>query len=523
MSQIIGGSFAVKYHGIDTQIADIDILSTGGDDVKDEKDVIKCDSNKLILKLPHSKIIIPDLITMTLIYKSHIHRIIRHGNHQSSVMKWFSQIRRYGQLLKKAGKTNILKILYGKGEHYVDAIATDKQYYEDEPLDYLIYRKFYIARFNEANEKWGDAIVEMKKTNEEFFNDNVLRFVDHDEVIHRKIADWKRGTKSELPFECFKEDSKMAELSSKLFFLDENEDKRISCVREEIMALFIERKLLPALVKFGKIPMGLEEQLFEITSHHITNLCGTGHYWLRQWCLDNFEKFDPLRHSYDIDGMIKITKDIVDEHKLTSKTVESKDETTESKNNDSNSDDEKVESKDINSNSDDDSEWDIRPIYLLKSGRYTKNKPKLTDEVRTTYFVRHDYDDDYIGWFDETPEEPERCYDSSCSSYGSWGDVRYKSDGYLQDYSREGTFKFRVWKHDGYVENKDNIETSEKYVLDATYYYSYGGCGTQRGGTYTHVSSYGDYEESVDNLLKKILHYKGSIEDCCNSESSDSE
>ena len=100
-------------------------------------------------------------------------------------------------------------------------------------------------------------------------------------------------------------------------FLSDDKNTQIQTIREEIMVLFLERKLIPIMVKYkdqnrpykSLLKKYRNEQMLEIIAHFITNLCGQGHSWLRTWCIDHVYSFTNLK-SYNHKGNEDIAKSI---------------------------------------------------------------------------------------------------------------------------------------------------------------------------------------------------------------------
>ena len=113
--------------------------------------------------------------------------------------------------------------------------------------------------------------------NEEFFNDNVDREFEHDEL--HKIVAYPKDT----VFDKIKEDKYRAEVSEHLFY-DLPEEEKIRMVKEEAYVLALERyilndnKLMPKVVAYKRMMKKL--------------LMGLTPLWLAKWMTLNFEKLD---------------------------------------------------------------------------------------------------------------------------------------------------------------------------------------------------------------------------------------
>lgn len=116
-------------------------------------------------------------------------------------------------------------------KHAKDIILLQQNGYEPDRTIYFSLRKFWEKRF-------GQKKAYLKKSNEEFFEDNVDRYYSHDS-LHQSVAYHERPL-----YERLKDDLDSAYCSESRFKLLSPEDKR-KLAREEIYATALERFLIP--------------------------------------------------------------------------------------------------------------------------------------------------------------------------------------------------------------------------------------------------------------------------------------
>ena len=268
--------------------------------------------NPKVIKLFNQfEVIVAPLEILYVIKKSHIHRILPVTSSNSSNAKiWYKQMEHYSWMRDKLGYTKMDKILYGE-EKRGNPLGVDDS---DNYLDKLM-KTVFIKRFDETNKRVGDTKLTMDKSVSSFFEDNVERFIEHDK-LHIKIAKICRNEDFEL-FVKFQKDKNNAMLDYDLFFNGDNKD-RYQMLREEIIVLFLERKILPELIvchkRNRKAFVGFDfdvkkSEFREIVGHFVTNLCDNGHSWLRQYCLDHFAMYSDY-NSYNMDQFYKLALDI---------------------------------------------------------------------------------------------------------------------------------------------------------------------------------------------------------------------
>lgn len=270
--------------------------------------------NMKIIKLFNQfDVIVAPLEILYSIKKSHIHRILPITNHNAfNCQNWHKHMNYYIKMRNKLGYEKMDNIIYGEKKY---GMPLDTIKYENESyLDYLT-RIVFVKRFEETNKKLGDTKVSMNKNVNQFFDDNVERFIEHDE-LHKKVGQLYRGMDEQL-FHKFQLDKEYANLDKELFFNGEYKD-RIQLFREEIIVLFLERKIIPELMLCYKKPRikfnGFDEktkkeEFYEIIAHFVTNLCDNGHSWLRQYILDHYETYLDY-DSYDMPKIFSIACNI---------------------------------------------------------------------------------------------------------------------------------------------------------------------------------------------------------------------
>lgn len=355
---VVVGSYALKYYGYKCEINDIDLL-TNTQLAKDvfyicnrkennmgfieyennthKIDVLNCDdeADKYIFEICNKKfkyvkdtlfgkidVIIPPLEILYMNKKSHIHRILQlTKNNLQDLEIWEKHMKMYLWMRQKLDYNRMDLMVYGN-KKYGEPLATlDDPSEKDE-----IFRKIFMMKFNKTNKMVGDSVISMDKTDEDFFKDNVERFIDHDD-LHKKVALMCRNT-DEVLYEKYKKDINNANLDMDLFLqCNENDpNETIQCLREEIMVLLMERKWIPEIVKCNVRPnipcadYDLEVkslELREIIAHFLTNLCGQGHSWLRQYGLDHYHILSKVE-SYNFDDMYNIVLEITGGDKIES-------------------------------------------------------------------------------------------------------------------------------------------------------------------------------------------------------------
>jgi hypothetical protein len=184
--------------------------------------------------------------------------------------------------------------------------------------------QIYMIRFDETVKKVGDTKINMRQNSYHFFRDKVVRYFDHD-FLHVRVAHMERKTNELLFTRLLVPDT--VELSKDKFNEMFKADQ-IQMIREEIMVLFLERVIIPILMeeyKDSKLnPLKLKPLKFqglnykwlntkleELIVHYITNMTGSGHYWLRQYCINNSKHLLQLER-YKISELEKLACQICD-------------------------------------------------------------------------------------------------------------------------------------------------------------------------------------------------------------------
>lgn len=254
------------------------------------------------------KLIIPPLEILYAIKKGHIHRIPNpHGSNFNNVMEWQKHMHMYLWMREKLGYERMDNITHGSHRTSVKS--------KNETITEYYCRMTYLDSFEKTNKRIGDTMNSLDKSEDKFFNDNTVRYIDHDK-LHEQVAVMCRDTK-ELLFKKFQLYESTVDMNEGLF-LAAPFNEQVQTIREEIIVLMLERKIIPELVKTykenGAKYVGFdkkyrEDQMLETTAHFICNLCGQGDHWLRRWCLDHYHFFEKT-DSYDYDGMETIAKSI---------------------------------------------------------------------------------------------------------------------------------------------------------------------------------------------------------------------
>ncbi len=355
---VVIGSYALNHYGYECDINDIDLL-TNTQLAKDifyicnrkennmgfieyennvhKIDVLNCNdaADKYIFEICNKKfntikntlfgqidVIIPPLEILYMIKKSHIHRILQLTKINSQDLEiWEKHMKMYHWMRQKLNYDIMDMIVYGDKKYGNPLVTLDDPIENNE-----IFRKIFIMKFDKTNKTVGDSVISMDQTDEDFFKDNVERFIDHDD-LHKKVALMCRNTDQVL-YEKYKKDLNNANLDMELFLqCNENDsNETIQCLREEIMVLLMERKWIPEIVKCNvrpKIPCADYDiaikslELREIIAHFLTNLCGQGHSWLRQYGLDHYHILSKV-DSYNFDDMYNIVLEITGGDKIAS-------------------------------------------------------------------------------------------------------------------------------------------------------------------------------------------------------------
>jgi len=183
-----------------------------------------------------------------------------------------------------------------------DVITKDQDVSTKDPIeDYA--EDIYKMNLDRTIEIFGDAPDIVAKENKTLFHDMVPRFIDHDQ-LHALIAKERRNGK-EL-FDEFKASKDDAAINEKIFY-NATKSKRHDLIIEEVLVLLIERFLLinkyinkddqgAISIQDLKVDDEYLKKVFNVCfAHFVTNLCGSGTYFLRRYILLNYYDF-----TYDI-------------------------------------------------------------------------------------------------------------------------------------------------------------------------------------------------------------------------------
>lgn len=227
--------------------------------------------------------LIPPLEWLYAMIRGQIHRIPKTlpNNYYKNIEIWQKQMKYYHSIRSNLG--------YQKLDQMMVTNAS--------------MRIIFETQFEYYNEVLGDA-PSMDKEENDFFKDNVTRYIEHDK-LHEEVAMIHRNTK-ELLFRRYQSNPNSVEMDQELFLKAPRQDQ-INTIREEVIVLLLERKIIPSVVEHNLLyEDGLDNDMEfeEILAHFITNLCGNGHSWLRQWCLDHYMLINDYS-SYPKDEMRK--------------------------------------------------------------------------------------------------------------------------------------------------------------------------------------------------------------------------
>jgi hypothetical protein len=242
--------------------------------------------DKKIIKIHNLfEVIIPPLEYLYAIKKSHIHRILPLTRIQSNDIKiWEKHMKIYLWIRNKMDYKLLDRIIYGSSD-YTEPLPESRQ---DKEKDLYFYtRLIFLKKFNETNKRTGETELSMSMSKDEFFNDNVTRYIiDHDK-LHEKIGILCRKDSKPI-FAKYQIDPNSVELDLNTFLLAKKEEK-INMIVEEVMVLFLERVWLQEIQKFKEkninylnyVKEKKQRQLKDVISNFVTNLCGMKHYSLK--------------------------------------------------------------------------------------------------------------------------------------------------------------------------------------------------------------------------------------------------
>lgn len=144
-------------------------------------------------------------------------------------------------------------------------------------------------RYQEIRNRFNKKEIDFNLSNQEFFKkseEKVKRFVDHDS-LH-----WAIKFYDEPLFLEAKDDPDRAELSSGAV-LEMTDEHKIQMIQEEVMALSLEREIIPALIKKEKYDANLSYARYagKMVYHYLPE-------WLRFFAADNFLDILDVKKNY---------------------------------------------------------------------------------------------------------------------------------------------------------------------------------------------------------------------------------
>lgn len=263
-------------------------------------------------------VLLPPLELLYAIKKSHIHRVIQYSEDSSiNTEIWKKHMEMYIWMRNKLGYDRMDEIIYGDKKYGLPLDHTKLRNEEETELEFMV-RNIFVKRFDETINKHGDTFNVMDMEKEQFFNDNVPRIIEHDE-LHKMVAQVCRGVSDE-PYRMFQKDTNNAILDRELYFAADKK-YRYTLLREEIMVLFLERKIIPELVhcsnkeeSYQFSEKKLMKYMDDVISNYCTNLCESGHSWLRQYILDHYDIYSSY-YTYDVDKLLDLAFGIVKKDK----------------------------------------------------------------------------------------------------------------------------------------------------------------------------------------------------------------
>ena len=319
---ILIGSHALK---TSNELSDVDIIFNEEipkcDNVKsitDTKIIEWCnkDEHKQIIKMNDYDVIVCPTKLLYVIYKSHIARIINYFAEQDENIKiWLKYHNSYLKLREMLDYKEMDRILF----------SDDYEKTEEN----VFLREIFHERFDECIQKHGETEISLEENQEEFFKDNVKRFIDHDE-LHVIMNDGQEPIFKKILNE------KNVGLDKDKFFALTIEERR-TMIAQEILVLIFERNIIPTLKTLGKeidkklwnlIASKFKDILTDVFCNFATNLCGQKHYFLRWYVIDHGKEFlNPITYNFQkyfqeiikklgIDMCEDITKSLSDEDKI---------------------------------------------------------------------------------------------------------------------------------------------------------------------------------------------------------------
>ena len=239
-------------------------------------------------------VLLPPIEWLYALIRGHIHRIpkVTHSQ-EKNILIWEKYMKKYHAIRSKLGYKTLDDLLQNETD-------TPYQIFKDE--------------FDYVTRTIGDAPSLEDKPEETFFNDNVIRHIPHDE-LHLQVSMMNRGVGAKPLYLRFQSNPDSVEMDKSLF-MAATKDEQINTIKEEIMVLYLERKALPSAVESDEMldlfdfkssthsdeKTRSTRDFLDIICHFITNLCGSGHSWLRQYCIDHWLLLIDI-NSYPIEKM----------------------------------------------------------------------------------------------------------------------------------------------------------------------------------------------------------------------------
>lgn len=285
----------------DTTVSKLKIIDISlYDECSSGKKVLYDSCNKLIssyvtidLRNYSPQVLLPPIEWLYALLRGHIHRIPKVTlSQEKNILIWEKYMIKYHAIRDKIGYKKLDGLLQNE---------------EDIPF------QIFNAEFDYVTRTIGDAPSLEDKPEDTFFNDKVLRYIPHDD-LHIQVAMMNRGADAKPLYSQFQSNPNSVEMDKDLFLSATKEDQ-INTLKEEIMVLYLERKALPNAVENqqmldefdfkqdqskGKNKDGENDEetsykqsyckrdFRDVVCHFVTNLCGSGHSWLRQYCLDHW-------------------------------------------------------------------------------------------------------------------------------------------------------------------------------------------------------------------------------------------
>lgn len=221
---------------------------------------------------------------------SHIHRVSH---------KWHSYMRHFTILRSLPSNSDIVK----EYDEYFESGGTK---------NVSNYFDVFKSGFDFVNAKVGDNAIDMNKPDSEFFEDNVKRYVDHD-LLHVFTANHFSGT--ETPYYTLAKIEGIAAMDREKFNSLSPKIK-MSIIREEVVVLLMERKILPTLIEIleGNIDIYCEKyferDLADVVANFATNLCGGGISWLRWYALTHYDTMIKINQKHVENLVMKVLNNI---------------------------------------------------------------------------------------------------------------------------------------------------------------------------------------------------------------------